>query len=66
MEQTRLDAARRLLEDTRQPMKWIAMESGFGSEARLRQVFQRRLNVTPGAYRERFASTGVEDVAEVA
>ncbi|WP_051320674.1 GlxA family transcriptional regulator [Cupriavidus sp. amp6] len=66
VEQTRLDAARRLLEDSEQPLKWIAMESGFGSEARLRQTFQRRLNVTPAAYRERFASTGVDDVTGVA
>ncbi|PVY67617.1 AraC family transcriptional regulator with amidase-like domain [Cupriavidus alkaliphilus] len=63
VEQTRLDAARRLLEDSAQPLKWIAAESGFGSEAKLRQAFQRRLQVTPGAYRERFASTGVDDAA---
>ncbi|SOZ34782.1 GlxA family transcriptional regulator [Cupriavidus neocaledonicus] len=63
VERTRLDAARRLLEDSSQPLKWIAVESGFGSEARLRQAFQRRLHVTPGAYRERFASTGVDDAA---
>ncbi|WP_354683306.1 helix-turn-helix domain-containing protein [Cupriavidus necator] len=63
VEQTRLDAARRLLEDGEQPLKRIALETGFGSEGRLRQAFQRRLNVTPGAYRERFASTGVLKVA---
>jgi len=45
--QTRLEAARRLLEDGQQPLKWIAMECGFGSEARLRQAFQRRLNNCP-------------------
>ncbi|BDB29861.1 GlxA family transcriptional regulator (plasmid) [Cupriavidus sp. P-10] len=66
VEQTRLDAARRLLESGEQPLKWIAVECGFGSEARLRQAFQRRLNVTPGAYRERFASTGVDEAAGVA
>lgn len=63
VEGVRTNVARRLLEDGDQPMKWIASESGFGSEARLRQVFQRRLNVTPGAYRERFASTGIGDAA---
>lgn len=64
VEQIRMDVARRLLEDGEQPLKWIAAESGFGSEARLRQVFQRRMSVTPGAYRERFASTGIKKTAK--
>lgn len=58
VEQSRVEAARRMLENVDRPLKWIAAESGFGGEARLRRAFLRRLNITPSEYRERFSTAG--------
>lgn len=58
IEQLRLEAARRLLGDTRLPVKRIAARCGFGSEETMRRGFLRAIGVTPQAYRERFASGG--------
>ena len=54
IEQLRVEAARRLLSDSRMPIKRVAERCGFGSEETLRRSFLRRLAVTPQAYRERF------------
>ncbi|HGY9626340.1 helix-turn-helix domain-containing protein [Pseudomonas juntendi] len=51
----RLEAARRLLENTAQQVEQIARQCGFGSEERMRLAFQRHLAVTPRDYRARFA-----------
>lgn len=51
----RLEAARRLLENTEAHIEQIARRCGFGSEERMRQAFQRHLAVTPRDYRARFA-----------
>ncbi|MGC3891571.1 GlxA family transcriptional regulator [Pseudomonas urmiensis] len=51
----RLEAARRLLENTDLQIEQIARQCGFGSEERLRLAFQRHLAVTPRDYRARFA-----------
>lgn len=59
LEIARVEMARRLLEEHDLPMKAIAARSGFRSDDHMRRVFQRRCGVTPGAYRERFAGTGV-------
>jgi transcriptional regulator GlxA family with amidase domain len=52
----RLEAARRLLEDTNERMDAIARRAGFGEEERMRVTFQRHLKVSPRHYRERFSS----------
>ena len=52
----RLEAARRMLEDSSRNIDQIARECGFGDEGRLRQCFQRNLSESPSAYRERFRS----------
>ncbi|MYN08066.1 GlxA family transcriptional regulator [Pseudoduganella aquatica] len=57
VEGARIDAARRLLEDTANPLKRVAAWSGFGNPNGLRRAFQRRLGVTPGDYRMRFQKT---------
>ena len=49
----RVDAARRLLEETRLSMKEIAQRCGFSEEQNLRRAFARRLKVTPTDYRQR-------------
>jgi transcriptional regulator GlxA family with amidase domain len=54
VEQVRVDAARKLLEETDAPLKTVAFNCGFHSATHMRTTFSRRLNVTPKAYRERF------------
>lgn len=58
VERTRIDIARRLLEETGAPIKAIAFAAGFGSTATLRRAFQRSIRVTPLDYRLRFQTTG--------
>jgi transcriptional regulator GlxA family with amidase domain len=57
VERLRVEAARLLLGDTDQPVKEIAGRCGFGSEETMRRSFLRLLEVTPQAYRARFAAT---------
>jgi transcriptional regulator GlxA family with amidase domain len=52
----RLQTARRLLEDTDERIETIARRTGFGDEDRMRNTFQRHLNVSPRDYRERFGN----------
>ncbi len=63
VELTRIDIARRLLEETSAPIKSIAHVAGFGSTATLRRAFLRRMGVTPLEYRPRFQTT-VSSVSE--
>jgi transcriptional regulator GlxA family with amidase domain len=56
VEAMRLEAARRGLEATDEPVKQIARTCGFGDEERMRRTFQRRLGVCPLDYRGRFAA----------
>ena len=56
IERLRVEAARRLLSESRLPVKRIAQRCGFGSEETLRRSFLRLLAVTPQDYRARFAS----------
>jgi transcriptional regulator GlxA family with amidase domain len=55
VEVMRLEAARRLLEDSDRNIDQIARQCGFGDEERMRVTFQRNLNVSPRDYRQRFA-----------
>ncbi len=50
----RVEAARRLLSESRTPVKRIAQRCGFGSEETMRRSFLRLLAVTPQDYRSRF------------
>jgi transcriptional regulator GlxA family with amidase domain len=56
VERLRVEAARRLLSDTRLPVKRIAARCGFGSEETLRRSFGRLLAATPQDYRARFSA----------
>jgi transcriptional regulator GlxA family with amidase domain len=56
VERARLDAARRALEDREDQLETIAKRCGFTSAEILRRLFQRRLGVSPTAYRKRFRS----------
>jgi transcriptional regulator GlxA family with amidase domain len=57
VELTRIDIARRLLEDSPTPIKTVTYASGFGSTATLRRAFLRRIGITPLEYRMRFQTT---------
>src|SRR6185437_4180237 len=54
VEQIRVEAARQMLGETKEPIKRVASRCGFGSEETMRRSFLRRLGATPQAYRERF------------
>ena len=57
VDQARLDAARRSLEDTDLPLQRVAAQVGFGDVTTMRRAFARYIGVTPGDYRRRFFST---------
>ncbi|MFD8811277.1 GlxA family transcriptional regulator [Streptomyces sp. NPDC059627] len=59
VEQIRLEAAQALLETGDDPMAAVARRTGFGSPESLRRAFVRQLDVTPGAFRASFRTTGV-------
>ncbi len=54
IERLRVEAARRLLSETRLPFKRISQRCGFGSEETMRRSFLRLLSVSPQDYRARF------------
>jgi transcriptional regulator GlxA family with amidase domain len=58
IEGARVDAARRLLSATNLAVAQVARRAGFGSEERMRRAFQRRLRISPGAFRARFQFDG--------
>jgi transcriptional regulator GlxA family with amidase domain len=54
VEAARVEAARRLLETTDQPLEQVAATVGLGSVETLHRAFRRQLATTPAAYRRRF------------
>ncbi|MFJ9770449.1 GlxA family transcriptional regulator [Kitasatospora sp. NPDC101157] len=54
VEAARLEAARRLLEESDRSLPEVAALSGLGSVETLHRVFRRRLGTTPAEYRRRF------------
>ncbi len=56
VEAARLDAARRLLQDSQAPLQRIADNCGFGNVDSMRRAFLRTLGVSPLNYRRRFVS----------
>jgi transcriptional regulator GlxA family with amidase domain len=55
IERLRVEGARRLLSETRLPVKRVAQRCGFGSEETMRRSFLRLLAATPQDYRVRFS-----------
>jgi len=55
VEVMRVEAARRLLEDSERNIDQISRQCGFGDEERMRLTFQRNLGVSPRDYRSRFS-----------
>jgi len=56
VERLRVEAARRLLSESRLPVKRVWQRCGFGSEETMRRSFLRVLAVSPQDYRARFSS----------
>ncbi|HUH83415.1 MAG TPA: GlxA family transcriptional regulator [Stellaceae bacterium] len=56
VERLRVEAARRMLSESRLPVKRISQRCGFGSEETMRRSFLRLLATTPQDYRARFGS----------
>ena len=57
VERTRVEAARRLLEETPRGVPEVAAACGFGSPETMRLAFRRTLGVSPRGYRSRFCTT---------
>ena len=56
VERIRVEAARRMLSETRWPTKRVAQRCGFGSEETMRRSFARLLATSPQDYRARFSA----------
>ncbi|MFD7321858.1 GlxA family transcriptional regulator [Streptomyces sp. NPDC059875] len=54
VEAARVEAARRLLETTDQPLEQIASAVGMGSVETLHRAFRKQISTTPASYRRRF------------
>jgi transcriptional regulator GlxA family with amidase domain len=57
VEAARLDAARRMLQDSEVPLQRIADRCGFADVHSMRRVFQRKLGVGPTDYRATFQTS---------
>ncbi len=55
VEELRVERARQLLEQSREPIDSISAGCGFGTPETMRRAFARRVGVPPGEYRSRFA-----------
>ena len=55
LEEARIDAARRLLEETTLAIDDLRARAGFTDPTSFRRAFKRRTGLTPGQYRERYA-----------
>lgn len=55
VERLRVEAARRRLEETDEPLETIAAACGFGSADSMRRSFHRVVKVAPSDYRRRFS-----------
>ncbi|WP_244424703.1 GlxA family transcriptional regulator [Methylobacterium nodulans] len=58
VENVRIEAARRLLEEGKAASKQVAGACGFHDADTLRRAFVRRIGLTPAEYRQRHASQG--------
>jgi transcriptional regulator GlxA family with amidase domain len=66
VETVRVDAARRLLEQTTSGVEHVARASGFGTAESLRRAFVRHLGVPPSDYRSRFHDRQHDQREEIA
>jgi AraC-like DNA-binding protein len=52
--EVRLQAARRMIEDTNLPLASIALDTGFAHQSHMGSIFRKHLAMTPSQYRSRF------------
>ena len=57
VEEIRLDAARRLLEETEERIEAVAAKCGYSGEEQMRAAFVRTLKIPPREYRRRFTTS---------
>ncbi|MFI8291441.1 helix-turn-helix domain-containing protein [Streptomyces sp. ms191] len=57
VEAMRVEAARRLLETTDEPLEYVARATGLRSVETLHRAFRRQIATSPAAYRRRFRTT---------
>jgi transcriptional regulator GlxA family with amidase domain len=60
VERIRVEAARRLLEESSRGVSAVAAACGFGSQETMRVAFRRTLRVSPNGYRSRFCTVAEE------
>lgn len=60
VEQARLEAAKLLLVTSDDSQERIARRAGFGTAETMRRIFRRNIGVSPGIYRARFRTTGID------
>lgn len=60
VEQARLEAAKVLLATADHSQETVARRAGFGTPDTMRRTFRRNLGVSPGVYRNRFRTTGID------
>ena len=58
VEQVRVEAARRRLEEGDAGVEQVAAGCGFGSSETMRRAFLRSVRVSPSEYRQRFRPAG--------
>jgi transcriptional regulator GlxA family with amidase domain len=58
VERVRIEAARRALAESDDPVEAIARRCGFGTAETLRRAFHRTTRVAPSDYRNRFRTAG--------
>jgi len=51
----RVETARRLLEETDEPLATVCQQSGLGTPESMRRTFIAAIGISPGRYRERFS-----------
>jgi transcriptional regulator GlxA family with amidase domain len=66
VESVRVDAARRLLEQTTSGVEHVARASGFGTAESMRRAFLRHVGVAPSAYRARFHDRELDQQEDIA
>ncbi|WP_197377269.1 GlxA family transcriptional regulator [Mycolicibacterium baixiangningiae] len=63
VEQARLEAAKVLLAAGDSSQEAVARRVGFGGPDTMRRTFRRNLGISPGMYRSRFRTTGIDQDA---
>ena len=66
VEQVRVEAARRRLEEGDAGVEQVAAGCGFGSSETMRRAFLRSVRVSPSEYRQRFRPSGALREEEIA